>query len=68
MSRARARGVVVTPRQLFEAQTVAGLGVATLGDRVGDEDTPAGEVPLTPIQQWFFEQAVDVHTGTSRYF
>ncbi|MFO1417387.1 MAG: condensation domain-containing protein [Methylotetracoccus sp.] len=51
----------MTPRQLFEAQTVAGLAAlaGTLGeDWVGDEDTPTGEVPLTPIQQWFFEQAV----------
>ncbi|MFO1417363.1 MAG: amino acid adenylation domain-containing protein [Methylotetracoccus sp.] len=58
VSRARARGVVVTPRQLFEAQTVSGLAAlaGTIGeDWVGDEDTPAGEVPLTPIQQWFFE-------------
>ncbi|MFO1417388.1 MAG: amino acid adenylation domain-containing protein [Methylotetracoccus sp.] len=61
VSRARARGVVVTPRQLFEAQTVAGLAAlaGTVGEvLVADEDTPAGEVPLTPIQQWFFEQAV----------
>ena len=56
VSRAKARGVVFTPRDVFERRTVASLAeIATLG---GESDVPrlaelpgggVGEIPLTPI-------------------
>ena len=57
VSRARRQGVWITPRQLFESQTVAGLA-ATAGSisvTEAEQGNVSGAVPLTPIQQWFFE-------------
>ncbi len=59
VARARQAGLVFTVRQIFEYQTVAGLALhATVTDAVGAADSGpvSGEVPLTPIQRWFFEQ------------
>jgi amino acid adenylation domain-containing protein/non-ribosomal peptide synthase protein (TIGR01720 family) len=58
VSRARQAGLDITPRQLFEHQTVAELAAAARAASAGSgEDLPvAGDVGLTPIQQWFFEQ------------
>ena len=57
ISLARREGVKLTPNLLFAHQTIAELAAAVneavpttlLGEAVG-------EVPLTPIQHWFFEQ------------
>jgi non-ribosomal peptide synthase protein (TIGR01720 family) len=51
----------LTVRQIFEHQTVAGLARhATLTETAGAaravQGPVAGEVPLTPIQRWFFAQ------------
>ncbi len=57
VSRARRVGLRFTPKDLFLHQTVQALAqVASRDDapQVIDE-TPAGEVPLLPIQQAFFE-------------
>jgi amino acid adenylation domain-containing protein/non-ribosomal peptide synthase protein (TIGR01720 family) len=61
VSRARRAGVEITPRQMFEHQTIAGL--AAVAGRTGGGDSPAaeqgraeGRVALTPIQAWFLEQ------------
>ena len=56
VARARAAGVIVTPRQLFEHPTVAGLArVAGTGAAPAAPQGPvAGEAPLTPIQRDFF--------------
>ncbi|HEV2147588.1 MAG TPA: condensation domain-containing protein, partial [Longimicrobiaceae bacterium] len=60
VARARKEGIEVTPRQLFEHPTVAGLarvaGVASRG--APDEEVAPGEVPLTPVQLRFFEREV----------
>ncbi|WP_211225471.1 non-ribosomal peptide synthetase [Amycolatopsis nigrescens] len=52
-SRARAAGLRITPRQVFEGKTVAGIAeLATeIGDpsEVDDPDAGTGPVPLTPI-------------------
>jgi amino acid adenylation domain-containing protein/non-ribosomal peptide synthase protein (TIGR01720 family) len=62
ISRAARAGLALTPRQLFENPTVAGLAaVAGVGQAAGDEagrrsEVTAGPVPLTPIQRWFFAQ------------
>ena len=60
ISRARRAGMKVSPKQLFSNPTVAGLAaVAVRIGAAGAEHPEAGAegpVPLTPIQQWFFEQ------------
>jgi amino acid adenylation domain-containing protein/non-ribosomal peptide synthase protein (TIGR01720 family) len=65
LSLARAEGLTLTPTQLFANQTVAQL--AAVADRVAtvrtgessevhSEEGVIGDVPLTPIQHWFFQQ------------
>ncbi|MGC0419054.1 amino acid adenylation domain-containing protein [Embleya sp. AB8] len=61
VSRARARGVEVTPREIFERRTVAELA-ALAGDRAGVRavlDEPAGGgvglLPLPPIARYLLE-------------
>ncbi len=58
VARANQAGLRLTPRQLFEHPTVAGLAaVAGQGPMVRAEQGPVtGPAPLTPIQRWFFEQ------------
>ncbi|HEX7242147.1 MAG TPA: amino acid adenylation domain-containing protein, partial [Longimicrobiaceae bacterium] len=60
VSRARQRGVVVTPRQLFEHPTVAELArvAGTEREREAEQGAVTGEVPLTPVQAAFFAQDV----------
>lgn len=56
VSRARARGLEVSPAELFQHQTVADLAAA-IQIRQGLLSEPApvsGLIPLTPIQHWFF--------------
>lgn len=57
-ARANQAGIKVTPKQAFEHQTIAELGViAGVGAVAAAEpDAVAGLVPLTPIQHWFFER------------
>jgi amino acid adenylation domain-containing protein/non-ribosomal peptide synthase protein (TIGR01720 family) len=65
IARAKHAGVVLTPRQLFQHQTITELAAAA-GDQAtsagGDRVVPpeqgpvTGDVPLMPIQRWFFEQ------------
>jgi amino acid adenylation domain-containing protein/non-ribosomal peptide synthase protein (TIGR01720 family) len=59
IARAKQAGLHLTPRQLFEAPTVAGLAaVAGTGPRIlAEQGVVSGTAPLTPIQHWFFEQA-----------
>lgn len=51
-------GIRLTPKQLFEAPTPAGLAVlAGKGFEIAAEQgLVTGDTPLTPIQTWFFEQ------------
>jgi amino acid adenylation domain-containing protein/non-ribosomal peptide synthase protein (TIGR01720 family) len=58
VSRARQRRLEVTPKQLFEHQTVEALAAAarTVSQDAGPEQgCVTGPVPLTPIEAWFFE-------------
>jgi amino acid adenylation domain-containing protein/non-ribosomal peptide synthase protein (TIGR01720 family) len=58
ISRARQAGVVLTPRQLFQHQTIVELA-ALMGHGLAlpvEEGPIEGEIPLTPIQRWFFER------------
>ncbi|MFC9363806.1 condensation domain-containing protein, partial [Rhodococcus sp. NPDC057014] len=57
VTRAKASGVVITPRDVFERKTVAALAeVATSGEEtITLEELPGGgvgEFPLTPIVRW----------------
>ncbi|MDV7266650.1 non-ribosomal peptide synthase/polyketide synthase, partial [Rhodococcus oxybenzonivorans] len=63
VARAKSAGVVLTPRDVFEAKTVAGL--AAVASWVGDSDVvvleelPGGGVgamPTTPITAWLLER------------
>jgi len=59
ISRALREGIHLTPKQLFQHQTVAELAaVASVSAEVmmATGEMSAGPVPLTPIQHWFFEQ------------
>ncbi|RCL20454.1 non-ribosomal peptide synthetase, partial [Pseudomonas sp. AFG_SD02_1510_Pfu_092] len=60
VSRARQAGILFTPKDLFEAQTVQALARrARRGDSVAIDQGPVtGEMPLTPIQHWFFAQPI----------
>ncbi|MBW3656994.1 MAG: AMP-binding protein, partial [Gemmatimonadetes bacterium] len=69
-SRARRAGIQITPRQLFEHPTLAGL--AAVAGRAGEapraeQGRVAGGMPLTPVQAWFFEtgHAVPAHHNQS---
>src|SRR5204863_3212078 len=57
---ARAAALKVTPRQIFEHPTIAELArvaqQATSEPRAAAPESASGEVLLTPIQRWFFEQ------------
>ncbi|MFB6809233.1 amino acid adenylation domain-containing protein [Streptomyces sp. NPDC056387] len=59
VSRARARGLLFTPRDVFEQQTVAELAVVarTAPSRTAEEPSEAGigAVPPTPIMHWLRE-------------
>src|SRR5205085_199006 len=57
VSRARAAGLSLMPRDLFLHQSVASLA-ANLGEaqpEVAEQGPVVGPAPLTPIQHWLFE-------------
>jgi amino acid adenylation domain-containing protein/non-ribosomal peptide synthase protein (TIGR01720 family) len=59
VSRARKSGLQLQPRQLFEAQTIAELSKLAESDQfinIINQGEVVGEMKLTPIQQWFFDQ------------
>ncbi|WP_156964509.1 non-ribosomal peptide synthetase, partial [Methylocapsa aurea] len=57
VGRARQRGLLVSARQLFDRQTIAALAAVTLAVEPVAQSRPAAgaDIPLTPIQHWFFE-------------
>lgn len=58
IARARQLGIHITPRQMFEHLTIAGLASVAQTRRAPDaEQGPVtGEAPLTPIQHWLLER------------
>ena len=66
VSRAKQAGLQITPKQLFEHQTIANLARAVheqplpVGKEVSltsaEQGLVTGILPLTPIQHWFLEQ------------
>ncbi|HVH13590.1 MAG TPA: condensation domain-containing protein, partial [Longimicrobium sp.] len=58
IARAAQAGVRVTPRQMFVHQTIAELAAVATDAAPGEAEQGAvtGDVPLTPVQRWFFDQ------------
>ena len=66
ISAARGAGLKLTPKLLFANQTIATLAAAagvsdaaTATAGLATTEIAAGEVPLTPIEHWFFEQHLE---------
>jgi non-ribosomal peptide synthase protein (TIGR01720 family) len=60
VARARQAGLELRARQIFEHQSVAELAAVAGAAAAQAQSAPVtGEVPLTPIQCWFFEQALE---------
>uniref|UniRef100_UPI00140CF66F non-ribosomal peptide synthetase n=1 Tax=Pseudomonas akapageensis TaxID=2609961 RepID=UPI00140CF66F len=61
VSRARQAGLALTPKDLFQHQTLQALARVAqpvVGQLAIDQGPVSGELPLTPIQAWFFEQPI----------
>ncbi|NHZ83276.1 amino acid adenylation domain-containing protein [Massilia sp. CCM 8695] len=59
IAKARAKGLKLTPKQMFDKPTIAAIAqvaVPLLAKAKAAPPAPGGDVPLTPIQAWFFEQ------------
>lgn len=58
IAKANSAGLKLSPKNLFEAPTI--MGLANLANKakkiVAEQGLIEGEVPLTPIQKWFFEK------------
>lgn len=66
ISRANQAGIHITPKQIFQHQTIAELAsvVRTTRHIIAEQGGVTGEAHLTPIQHWFFEQ----HLSEPDYF
>jgi amino acid adenylation domain-containing protein/non-ribosomal peptide synthase protein (TIGR01720 family) len=60
VSRARQAGIRLSPRDLFQYQSIRSLALVASFDQVSviDQGPVSGEVILTPVQQSFFSQAI----------
>ncbi|HEY0607972.1 MAG TPA: amino acid adenylation domain-containing protein, partial [Herpetosiphonaceae bacterium] len=58
IARANQAGLRLTPRQLFQHQTIASLAAVagTASEQTAEQGLVTGPVPLTPIQHYFFAQ------------
>jgi non-ribosomal peptide synthase protein (TIGR01720 family) len=58
IARANQAGLRLTPKQIFQCQTIAELSAAaeTAPAIEAEQGLVTGPAPLTPIQRWFFEQ------------
>ncbi|WP_370949850.1 amino acid adenylation domain-containing protein [Amycolatopsis sp. cg5] len=61
VARARTAGLKLTPKQMFLRQTVAELATEAVAEVAStvDQRPVTGDVPLTAIQHWFFDQLAD---------
>jgi len=61
ISRARQAGFAITPRELFQSPTIAGIAAVAphVVDTPAHVEAASGEVALTPIQRWFFAQPLE---------
>ncbi|WP_460141185.1 non-ribosomal peptide synthetase [Pseudomonas sp. S2_E01] len=60
VSRARQAGILLSPKDLFQHQTLRSLAqVARSGEQnLIDQGLATGAVALSPVQHWFFDQAI----------
>jgi len=60
VSRARQAGLSLTPRDLFQYQTLRGLAEVAVEEQTTglNQERVSGEVLLTPIQHWYFQQPI----------
>ena len=59
IARAREAGMALTPKDLFEHQTIAELAMVAeplFTTTANEQGLVRGEAPLTAVQHWFFEQ------------
>jgi amino acid adenylation domain-containing protein/non-ribosomal peptide synthase protein (TIGR01720 family) len=58
IARANQAGLRLTPRQVFQHQTIAELATVagTSEAALAEQGAVTGDAPLTPIQHWFFER------------
>ncbi|MGI8505171.1 MAG: amino acid adenylation domain-containing protein, partial [Hassallia sp.] len=58
IARAKQAGLQLTAKQMFEHQAIAQLAAVagTITQPEAEQGLVTGEVPLTPIQHWFFQQ------------
>ena len=56
IAKAKQAGLQLTPKQIFQHQTIAELAAvgSTTGTRKAEQGSVTGSLPLTPIQHWFF--------------
>ncbi|WP_437935846.1 amino acid adenylation domain-containing protein [Sorangium sp. So ce341] len=68
VERAREVGFDITPRQLFQHQTIAGLVAQrpSAASPVAFDEDPSADRPLTPLQRWYLEQ-VDHRSRPERW-
>lgn len=61
VARANKAGIAIAPRAVFECQTLRELAQLAGEADADDSDAPLrlGEVPLGPVQRWFFDQALE---------
>ncbi|NEQ95203.1 MAG: amino acid adenylation domain-containing protein [Cyanothece sp. SIO2G6] len=56
IAQANQAGLQLTPKQLFQHQTIRTLATVVETATTADQGTVVGPIPLTPIQRWFFDQ------------
>ncbi|ACL75344.1 non-ribosomal peptide synthetase [Ruminiclostridium cellulolyticum] len=61
VARARQSGIYITPKQIFEHQTIEELAQVVNTEKLvhSEEGLVTGRVPLTPVQHYFFEQKLE---------
>lgn len=66
ISRAQSKGLYLTPRQVFEAQTIEALAQLAQSSNFfqAEQGLVFGQVPLTPVQHRFFEH----HTANPHHY
>ncbi|MCW5515229.1 condensation domain-containing protein [Muriicola sp. Z0-33] len=65
VAKARKLGIQLSPNQLFENQTIAELALFAKSENDQIKiATVEGDIPLTPIQHWFF----DLHKSAPHYW
>ncbi|MBE9004886.1 amino acid adenylation domain-containing protein [Fortiea sp. LEGE XX443] len=71
IAKARQAGLQLIPKDIFDHQTIAELAAVAQNNKViqAEQGLVTGEIPLTPIQQWFFAQnQPDIHHWNQAIF